>query len=478
MTLDDDERRRRCTRARARRSAPSACRAWPTASSTCARARRRPPRSPTAACCRPTQHARRRRPRRAAQRRSTRRCAADIQGDRARRRGRARRRRPRGRPTRGCECLNPAVSQLTALGPRADARRGRAALAAARTRRRCPACWRATATRSAAGIDATAGVLERGRVRARGARPTRSSGAPAALRDDRRARCGACARGRCPRSTRCCATRARRSQPLGRAAARGRARRSTTRSRCSTACARLLPAGARARSAPLPALERRGRARDRLDHQGARATRCRCSSRPAALHARARRRASSTASAARRRHSYDANGHYARDQPRRRADAACPGLLPAPAGGRLGGLPHRPRRALPGRRRGARARRLEPVGRRRDRRPDLRPEGQPPMSAPARHRPWRAVARGRRGASPRSPRRRRRATTSYRVDVVFDDSRGLIPGQLVQVAGARVGDDRGRLGHARLQGAGPHARRPALRAVPRRRDAARSSRRA
>jgi phospholipid/cholesterol/gamma-HCH transport system substrate-binding protein len=29
--------------------------------------------------------------------------------------------------------------------------------------------------------------------------------------------------------------------------------------------------------------------------------------------------------------------------------------------------------------------------------------------------------------------------SSYRVDVVFDDSRGLVPGQLVQVAGARVG---------------------------------------
>jgi virulence factor Mce-like protein len=30
-------------------------------------------------------------------------------------------------------------------------------------------------------------------------------------------------------------------------------------------------------------------------------------------------------------------------------------------------------------------------------------------------------------------------TAKYRVDVVFDDSRGLVPGQLVQVAGARVG---------------------------------------
>ena len=29
--------------------------------------------------------------------------------------------------------------------------------------------------------------------------------------------------------------------------------------------------------------------------------------------------------------------------------------------------------------------------------------------------------------------------STYRVDVVYDDSRGLVPGQLVQVAGARVG---------------------------------------
>src|SRR5205807_8100583 len=31
------------------------------------------------------------------------------------------------------------------------------------------------------------------------------------------------------------------------------------------------------------------------------------------------------------------------------------------------------------------------------------------------------------------------APSSYRVDAIFDDARGLIPGQLVKVAGARVG---------------------------------------
>src|SRR5205085_308213 len=94
---------------------------------------------------------------------------------------------------------------------------------------------------------------------------------------------------------------------------------------------------------------------------------------------------------------------------------------------------HRPHRPLPGRRRRVRVRRLEPV----DGRPEpLRPEAEPLMRRLLALAlvPLLAVA----GALVLSGARAR-GDSAYRVDVIFDSSKGIIPGQLVKIAGARVG---------------------------------------
>ena len=123
---------------------------------------------------------------------------------------------------------------------------------------------------------------------------------------------------------------------------------------------------------------------------------------------------------------YDANGHYVRIAPSFATDSL-PGFTAA-------ALPHRADRALSRRGRRERLRSLEPVHRRPG---PLRPGTGPP-----------AVRRLLRAglllafaalALAAVPAFRAEGDSTYRVDVIFDTARGVIPGQLVKVAGASVG---------------------------------------
>ena len=222
-----------------------------------------------------------------------------------------------------------------------------------------PACSRATATRSAAGSTPPPPSSGRRRPSARRSRGALDARAGGAARDDAR-RCAASARGRCPSLDPVLRDLRPAVAPLAELLRADPADARERPAAAAPACERLVPQ-ARAALDPLPGAARRRRCRRWRRSRRRCATRC-PSSAACGLHARPRR------GLLPRLRRLD-GAHLRRQRPLRArscstpARRARPGLTPRPPSGSLGGLPHGPRRALPRRRRGARARRLEPVAR-------------------------------------------------------------------------------------------------------------------
>ena len=393
-----------------------------------------PRRSPTAACSAPTAHARRRRPRHAARRRRPEGAQRHPDGRPARRPRRSPRRRP-GRSTPAWRTCTRRSSQAAAAGARdrratrprsgrlvrtgaGGVRRARRARARpGRGPRRAP---RRRCARSPPSASDARRLVERAPA------TLRQTDADAAAADPRR----------CPWSTRCCATCSRRSRRwphLLRSTVAGR------RATPSPAIARDPRAAAAGHGGPAPGARPRAPrlARAALDHH--RAARACCRSWPGCApygpdFIGGLFNGFGGASGG----GYDANGHFIRIS-LQGAPSSLPGLLPTPdfsfpSNGYRTGLTAR----CPGA-----AEEPAPDGSN----PWVAAEGlcdpgprhgggrrEPPCPG---HR--RRGGRGGREPARPDPRRYAAPTSHYRVDVVFDNARGLIPGQLVEIAGGRVG---------------------------------------
>ena len=424
-------RRQAAARGHARaRSAPSACRASPTASSTCRPGPTTAPRDPRRRRARHRPHARRRRPRRAAERLDPK-VRKDIQGI-VRDAATALTPKAAQADQRRAGDAQPGGQPAHRARPRADARPGRAAVAADAHGvggRRAGAPPR---RRSAAGIDDTAGVLT-AVASEREALADSLERAPESLRVTTRtlrAAAHADPAAARPGPARRAPDRRSRSSDLLRVSSR----RSTTRGRCMRSAARA-DARRRARAlAPLPRLERAA--------SPALASTTKALKEALPLIAGLRPYTPElvagffTASAARPRTPTTPTATTCAS-PSRPARARCPALIPLPAGGNA----RRLRTGLDARCPGAAE---EPA-----------PDGSNPWTSgaaragPATRGTTTSEARRSGIAAPRSPRAcvavaaivapASPGDSEYRVDVVFDDARGLVPGQLVQIAGARVG---------------------------------------